>query len=135
LAKGIPARLSPAEGRKFGLTVGGAFLVITAILWWRGKHGAVPYVGGLGAALILAGLLVPTALGPVNRAWMGLAHLLSKVTTPIFMGVVYFVVLTPISFAMRLVGRNPMVHPPQGAGFWFERGSEKPEPSRMERQF
>jgi hypothetical protein len=95
----------------------------------------VPYFGVLGGALVIAGLLVPTALGPVNRAWMGLAHLLSKVTTPIFMGVVYFVVLTPISLVMRLVGKNPLVHPAQDRGFWFDRGSEKPEPSRMERQF
>lgn len=84
---------------------------------------------------MVAGALVPTLLGPVNRAWMGLAHLLSKVTTPIFMGVVYFLVLTPIGLVMRLLGKNPMVHPPQGAGFWFEREAAKPEPSRMERQF
>lgn len=104
-------------------------------MWWRGKHGAVPYVGGLGGLLVLAGLVAPTLLGPVNQAWMGLAHLLSKVTTPIFMGVVYFVVLTPISFLMRALGKNPMVHPQQGNGFWFEREAEKPEPNRMERQF
>jgi Saxitoxin biosynthesis operon protein SxtJ len=135
LETGIPARLSPAEGRKFGLTVGGAFLVITAILWWRGKHGAVPFIGGLGGVLILGGLLAPTALGPVHRAWMGLAHLLSKVTTPIFMGLVYYVVLTPIGLGMRLAGKNPLVHPVQGQGFWFVRDAETPEPSRMERQF
>ena len=130
----IPARLSPAEGRTFGLTVGGAFLVITAVLWWRGRHGAVPYVGGLGAALVAAGLLIPTMLGPVNRAWMGLAHLISKVTTPIFMGVVYFLVITPIGIAMRIAGRRPLVHPAQGGGFWHVR-HETPEASRMERQF
>ncbi len=135
MATGIPARLSRAEGRKFGLTLGGAFLVITAILWWRGRQGAVPYTGGLSALLILAGLLVPTLLGPVNRAWMGLAHLLSKVTTPIFMGVVYFVVLTPIGLGMRLAGRRPMVHKAGDMGFWFDRGTAKPEPARMERQF
>lgn len=135
MATGIPARLSPAEGRKFGLTVGAAFLVITAILWWRGRDGAVPYVGGVGAALVLGGLLVPTLLGPVYRAWMGLAHLLSKVTTPIFMGIVYFVVLTPISLFMRLFGHRPMVHPTGDKGYWFDRGGAKPEPARMERQF
>jgi Saxitoxin biosynthesis operon protein SxtJ len=135
LATGIPARLTPAEGRKFGLTVGGAFLVITAILWWRGRHGAVPYVGGLGAILIAAGLLAPTRLGPVNRAWMGLAHLISKVTTPIFMGIVYFLIFTPIGVVMHLAGRRPMVHALQGTGYWFDRGADKPEASRMERQF
>lgn len=127
--------MSKAEGRKFGLMVGGAFLVITGILWWRGKQGAVPYVGTLGGALVLAGLLVPTLLGPVHRAWMGLALLLSKVTTPIFMGVVYFLVITPMAFIMRAVGRRPLVHRADNGSYWIERDPGKPEPSQMKRQF
>jgi hypothetical protein len=51
------------------------------------------------------------------------------------MGVVYFLVITPIGLVMRLTGKNPLVHPANGGGFWFDRGSEKPEASRMERQF
>lgn len=109
--------------------------MITAVLWWRGRQGALPYVGGLGAVLVLAGLLIPSYLGPVNRAWMGLAHLISKVTTPIFMGVVYFLILTPIALGMRLFGRRSMVHHAGDMGYWFDRGSDKPEPARMERQF
>lgn len=136
MAPGIPARLTPAEGRKFGLTVGAAFLLITAIIVWRGRLEVAPYVtGAIGGLLVLAGLVVPTALGPVNRAWMGLAHLLSKVTTPIFMGVVYFVILAPIGLVMRLAGRNPMVHASGNAGYWFDREPGQPEPARMERQF
>ena len=131
----IPARLSAAEGRKFGLTVGAAFLVLGALVYWRHKHPAiVPVFGGLGALLMVAGLLVPTLLGPVNRAWMGLAHLMSKVTTPIFMGVVYFVVVTPIGLIMRLAGRNPMTHPEKNGGFWAEH-TGSPEPRQMTRQF
>lgn len=131
----VPARLSAAEGRKFGLTVGGAFLVLAALIWWRGRHpGAVPVFGVLGGLLAAAGLLVPTLLGPVNRAWMGLAHLMSKVTTPIFMGVVYFVVITPIGLGMRLFGRRPMVHREANGGFWAEH-TGSPEPSQMTRQF
>ena len=63
---------------------------------------------------------------------MGLAHLLSKVTTPIFMGVIYFVVLTPTAWLMRLFGRRSLVHPEVNGSFWIERGSDAPEPSRME---
>lgn len=127
--------MSKAEGRKFGLLVGGAFLVITAILWWRGKPGAVPYVGTLGGALVLAGLLIPTLLGPVNRAWMGLAHLLSKVTTPIFMGVIYFIVLTPIGLFMRAIGRRSLVHSATNGSYWIQRDSTKVDPGQMKRQF
>ena len=135
MATRIPARLSQAEGRRFGLTVGGAFLVITALLWWRGRLIALPYTGGLGAALIGAGLLVPTLLGPVQRAWMGLAHLISKVTTPIFMGVVYFLVLTPIGVGMRLFGRNRMVAQLDGDGYWVRRSVDPAHQSEMTRQF
>lgn len=136
MATGIPARLTPAEGRKFGLTVGGAFLLITAVMVWRGRLEIAPYVTGtIGGLLVLAGLVAPTALGPVNRAWMGLSHLLSKVTSPVFMGIVYFVVLAPIGLVMRLMGRNPLVHASGGDSYWFGRDSAKPDPARMERQF
>ncbi len=124
LATGIPTRLTPAEGRKFGLTVGVAFLVLTALVWWRGRMGAVYVLGSLGTLLVFAGLVIPARLGPVNRAWMGLAHLLSKITTPIFMGVVYFMVLTPTGMLMRLFGRNPMKHEQAGEGFWQPRNDE-----------
>ena len=117
---GIPARLSARQGRKFGFTVGIAFLVLAALLhWWRHRETAALIFAAIGTALVLAALVAPTALGPVEKAWMGLAHVLSKVTTPIFMGVVYFVVVTPIGLLMRVVGRRPLVHAERDNGFWM----------------
>ena len=104
MAKRIPARLTAAAGRKFGLTVGIAFLAIGALLVWRAKPLRADVAFALGALLVLAGLTVPTQLGPVERAWMRLAHLISKVTTPIFMGVVYFLVITPLGLLRRAFG-------------------------------
>ena len=135
MADRIRAGLTAAQGRKFAFTVGGAFFVFAAITWWRQHPTMMTVFASLGGAFAVAGLVAPTALGPVERAWMGLAHLISKVTTPIFMGIVYFVVLTPISLGMRLAGRRPMVHEAGDMGFWFDRGAAKPEPARMERQF
>ena len=83
MENGIPARLSRAELRRFGLVVGGAFLVLAAVLWWRGQGLAPTIAATLGTALVAGGLLVPGRLGPVYRGWMGLAVLLSKVTTPV----------------------------------------------------
>lgn len=100
--------MSPAAGRKFAFTVGAAFLVLGAILWWRGAQTVAPALAGLGAVLGLLGVAIPERLGPLERAWMGLAHLISKVTTPIFMGVVFFLVITPIALLMRLFGKAPM---------------------------
>ena len=125
MATGIPARLTPAEGRKFGLTVGVAFWVLTALMWWR-EHAVAMYVfGGLGATLIASGLVIPGRLGPVYRGWMGVAHAISKVTTPIFMGIVFFVVMMPVGLIMRGLGRNPVRHEPDGDSYWAVRGDER----------
>jgi hypothetical protein len=134
LAEGIPARLTPGEGRKFGLTVGIAFLVLGGVSHWRG-HDTAPYVlWALGGLLTLGGLAAPVALSPVHRAWMGFAHQLSRVTTPLFMGLVYFVVLTPIGWVVRLVSRNPLVHPAGETGYWVTRAADD-QRSTLDRQF
>jgi hypothetical protein len=123
LAQGSPARLSPAEGRRFAFTLAAAFGVFTALLWWRGRETPAGVTATAAAAFAIAGLLVPGRLGPVQRAWMGLAHAISKVTTPIFMGVVYFLVITPIGMVRRLVGGNPLeVH--RGRSGWVDRQAE-----------
>ncbi len=126
MAGSLPARLTPREGRKFGLTVGVAFLVLAAIVLWRDKTTAATVLGILGGVLVIAGLLIPTRLGPVRRAWMGLAHAISKVTTPIIMGVIYFLLITPIGLVRRNVGKNPLVRrlgSPELApeGYWVTR--------------
>jgi len=121
MAAGVPARLTAAQGRRFGLTVGGAFLLFAAIAWWRGHPTTTTVLGSLGGALAVAGLVIPTLLGPVERAWMQLAHLMSKVTTPIVMGVMYLLVLTPIGLLRRTFGGNPMVHAPEGGTYWKAR--------------
>ena len=121
MAAGVPARLTAAEGRKFGLTVGLAFAAFGGLLWWRDKPTAATVLLALGGVLILAGLVIPTRLGPVERAWMALAHAISKVTTPIFMGIVYFVVLTPIGWIRRRRG-SPIVAPAtRGISRWETR--------------
>lgn len=133
---GIPARLSPREGRKFGLSVGLAFLTLASIIWlWRG-HLIVPVVfAALGGPLILAGLVIPGRLGPTYRAWMGFALLLSKVTTPIFMGITFFLVIGPVALVMRLLGRNPVVREESNGSFWVTRPEGSKRRSNLTRQF
>ena len=135
MAHGVPARLTAAEGRKFGFTVGFAFLALGGIAMWRGKQRTSTVLLALGGVLVVAALVAPTLLGPVERAWMGFAHLISKVTTPIFMGVVYFVVITPIGFLRRLGGSPLGAQAASAATRWESHDASADTPERMERQF
>lgn len=116
---GIPARLTVREGRKFAFTVGIAFVVLGTISAWRGHHLPPKILWSLGGVLLAAGLLIPGRLSGVYRAWMGLASMISKVTAPIMVSAVYFLVLTPLGALIRLFGRNPLCHREQDGGFWM----------------
>jgi saxitoxin biosynthesis operon SxtJ-like protein len=134
VAEGISARLSPKEARRFGLVVGAAFLVLGALVWWRGRPLPSQVFCALGAALIFFGIVLPRALVPVHRVWMGLALAISKVTTPIFLGCVYFLIITPIGLVRRVFGHDALKSKQTGNSFWVPRSSE-PEPSDMKHQF
>ena len=131
----VPARLSPAEGRRFGFTLGAAFFVLGGVLWWRGRQPAATVALALASALLLAAVVVPSRLGPVQRAWLGLGAALSRVTTPIFLGVVYFGVIAPIGLLMRLRGRNPLTLHRRSATYWVLRPVEARSRMDMNRQF
>jgi hypothetical protein len=135
MAEGIPARLTAAEGRKFGFTLGLAFLALGSFVMWRGKQRTAIVMLTLGGLLLLAGLIIPTALGPVERAWMGLGHLMSKVTQPIFMGIVYFIVIAPIGFLRRRLGSPLIASPERAASRWEPHVAPADAAARMERQF
>jgi hypothetical protein len=134
LASGVSARLTASEGRRFGLLVGGAFVLLGALLWWRTwLFGALVAVV-LGTGLIAAGLAAPTRLGPVYRGWMALALAISKVTTPILMGVIYFLVLTPTGLIARLFGHRPISRPLGAANYWQMRPAGEGR-GKMDHQF
>src|SRR2546425_9425485 len=96
LAAGVPTRLSTAEGRRFGLTVGAAFLALAALGWWHGRQHAPLVFAGIGGVFVLPRLGIPGGLSPPFRGRVGPAPLLSKVTTPAFLGIVFFLVLAPV---------------------------------------
>lgn len=135
MAARVPARLSRREGRSFGLTVGGAFLLLAAVSAWRG-HGTAPIVlAALGSAFVIAGLLLPGRLGPVYRVWMRGALAISKVTTPILLGVLYFLVITPTGIVRRAFGGNPLKHTDPDGGYWKARTGDDAGRSDLRRQF
>jgi len=134
LEAAVSARLTPAQGRRFGLTLGAAFVALGAVLAWRGRA-AAPVALVLGLALIAAGLVLPARLGGLHRAWMGLGAALSRITTPIFLGVVYFAVIMPIGLLLRARGRNPLTLHRSRATCWVPRPVAARSRRDMERQF
>lgn len=95
--------------RNFGLIVGGVFTLLS--VWWlyREKFVSVTsWILTLGLALVVLGLIYPRALVYPNRAWMALAEVLAFISTRIILGVVFFLIVTPIGVIKRLLGWDPL---------------------------
>ena len=123
MAEGSPTGLTAPEGRKFAFTLAGAFGALAALLWWRERRLLATGLGAVAAVFALAGLILPGRLGPVYRGWMGFGRAISRITTPIFLGVVYFLVITPVGLLRRMIGGNPL-RANQGSSGWVDRRAE-----------
>jgi Saxitoxin biosynthesis operon protein SxtJ len=125
-----------SSDRAFGFLFAAIAGVLAALSAWQGRRGA------LGWAIVAAGFLVvtlvaPPLLGPLNRAWRRLALLLSKLTTPLIMGLLFFVVIAPVGVIMRLAGKDPLRlrFETESSSYWLARSSQGDRQTSMTRQF
>ena len=91
--------------RSFGILFFIVFLIIAFLLF---KDGETLWNWSLIVSLIflLLGLSNSRLLGPLNFAWIKFGMILGKIIAPIIMGLIYFVIITPIGLFMRLIGKD-----------------------------
>ena len=128
--------LSASELRKFGLSTGAIFAVLfgMAIPWmWDLNYPRWPWaillvLGGLG-------LIVPKSLRLVHRFWMRLAIMISKVTTPLILGIVFFLVVMPFGLVMRIFGGDPLALRLNGDMETYRKVSDRQSVNSLEKPY
>ena len=127
---------SPRELRRFGLTVGGMFLLLAAVSAWRGHTIPPRILGTAGVLLVVPGLLVPRVLGPVERGWMRFAEMLGRINTRIILTILYCVVITPVGIIRRWLG-DPLDRTMRDGrrSVWVQRPRQAVDPARYRQQF
>lgn len=122
--------------RSFGIV----FCVVFAVI------GLYPLLGGgdvrlwslgLAAAFLLAALVRPGLLAPLNRWWLKFGLLLGRIVSPLAMGLVFFLVMTPTGLIMRMLGKDllRLRLEPAAESYWIERSPPGPAPETMTHQF
>ena len=135
-----------APGRKdlrsFAWVVGGAFVVLWAVLAYLlpaliDKGGSHPALAAIGVALALVGTVAPKILKPLYYGWMSLALTLGFVMTRVLLTIFFFLVLTPVGLVMKLLGRDPLERKldPEGASYWIDKEYLISDRSRYEKFF
>ena len=82
---------------------------------------------------LVLGLLNSKILAPLNKLWSKFGMFLGKIISPLIMGIIFFLVVTPISLIMRLLGKDPLnLKYNNKNSYWIEKKGPK---SKMKNQF
>ncbi len=86
---------------------------------------------------LLAAIFFYRLLRPLNRLWLGFGEFMGKVVGSFILGLVFFLLLTPIALLRRLVGGKGMCisFDDPCTSFWITRERKTPEDKDFERQF
>lgn len=125
-----------SSDRFFGLTFFVVFLII-ALLPLLSRGSVRPTALGIALAFLAVSLIVPVWLAPLNRLWLKFGALLHRITSPIILGVMFFGVITPIGFFMRLAGKDllRLKFDRDCTSYWIKREPPGPDKSSLKRQF
>ena len=91
---------------KFGLIFGIFFLILSIFFYIKKFNGFYYVSGSTSIIFFMIALIKPSILRPINRLWMALGFFLGTIVNPIVMGVIFFLLFSPIGIIMRLFGRD-----------------------------
>ena len=82
---------------------------------------------------LILGLMNSKILTPLNKLWFKLGIFLGKIISPFIMGMIFFLVVTPIGFIMRILGKDLLnLKYNHNKSYWIEKNNIK---SKMKNQF
>ena len=125
-------KLKISSNKSFGIVFFVFFLIISLFPLLKG--GDIRILTIIPAIIFLIlGLLNSPILSPLNKIWFKFGILLGSFMSPIVMGMVFFIVVTPTSLIMKIFGKDVLgLKKNKKKSYWVERSSIK---SKMKNQF
>ena len=120
------------SNRSFGYVFFAFFLIIAVYPLTTGgnlKYWSII----LSLIFLILGLLKSSILSPLNKLWFKFGLLLGSIISPIVMGIVFFIIITPISLIMKILGKDLLnLDKNKNNTYWIEKTGPK---STMKNQF
>ena len=121
-----------SSNRSFGIVFFIVFLIIA--LYPLSKNGEIRiWFVIVSLIFLLLGLFNSKILTPLNKLWFKFGVILGKIISPLVMGIMFFLVVTPIGLVMRLFGKDLLnLRYNLNKSYWIEKDGPK---SKMKNQF
>jgi hypothetical protein len=127
---------SKKELKKFGLTIGVALLIISAVMFYYSNDLRIHF-GIAGTIVIISGYVFPKVLFPFQKIWMGLAVILGFLMSRIILMLLFYLVITPIAFIAKLAKKDflDLTLDKSRESYWNYREQKEYSKLDSERQF
>ena len=126
-------KIKMSSNRNFGLLFFFVFLIVSL---WSLTFGDSIRIWSLIISIIflILGLMNSKLLTPLNKLWFKLGIILGAIVAPLVMGIVFFLVLTPIGLVMRIIGKDLLnkKYDKKKRTYWIKRDTSI---GTMKRQF
>ena len=126
-------KIKISSNRSFGLLFFVVFLIIS--LWPLTHEGSIRIWSVIiSAVFLILGLLNSKLLAPLNLFWFKLGMILGAIISPIVMGIVFFLVVTPTGLILRIMGKDLLnkKYDKEKETYWIKRNASI---GTMKRQF
>lgn len=122
--------------KKFGITMGIAFFIITIFILIRHKHSVLPATIISGIFFIFA-LFIPSLLKPIYIIWMRIAFILSWINTRLILIIIFYLIFTPVGLGIKIFGIDFLDRKmdKNKDSYWKKSQTKKFNPLDYERQF
>ncbi|NQV42522.1 MAG: sxtJ [Candidatus Marinimicrobia bacterium] len=123
------------EFRKFGRTMGIFLILVGLILYFLSASYVMPLISS-GGLILFVGFIYPIALRPLFVLWMSIAASLGFIMTRIILGLIFFLIFSPIGLVFRLLKKDHLDEAidPEATSYWRKRDSKPYEPGMSEKQ-
>jgi hypothetical protein len=125
-----------SSNRSFGMVFTLVFLVVG--IWQISTGKSLGWYFFASAILFfIVTITFPSLLGPFNRVWFKFGLLLGQAVNPVILGLVFFLVVTPIGIVRRLLGKDSLHLKPKHnlKSYWIDRNPQGPKLGSMTKQF
>ena len=120
------------SNRSFGIVFSIVFLLI-AIYPLINSDGLRVWSLIIAIIFLVLGLINSKILTPLNKLWFKFGILLGRIVSPVIMGLIFFLVVTPIALIMRIIGKDLLnLKFNKEKSYWIEKNGPK---SKMKNQF
>ena len=121
------------SNKKFGYFFSFIFFVLAGYFFFNESWTWFFIFLFLTIALLTISVLNPKLLLPLNKIWMIFGYLLGLIIRPIVLGIIFFGIITPIAFLLRLIGRDELRLRIKNKSSWISRSTSiKPESFKLQ---